>query len=253
MLLDLSGMTREKRVEEQASINVIQQPRVHLQESRMRPKEKGKDTHRLEVKHRTMERVLASQILTSSRTTIKATTRLNERIFIEHTAACLTLEATAEKKFQIALSTTKIDMFSTCVVPAMSLLSRQPGLAQLLSFPTGRITILTQEFAHSWGKPKNELIFPSEMKKLRAKAKSSFLCPSCLSLENRRQRMKELRRKPNAMFTVEKYTGHAIATCNVSIQFVSETPGASSSNDDTTAPLQPTGEGHNVFRSQRLQ
>ena len=41
---------------------VIQQPRVHLQESRMRPKENGKDTRRLEVKHRTMERVLASQI-----------------------------------------------------------------------------------------------------------------------------------------------------------------------------------------------
>ena len=50
-------MTREKRVEEEASINnesdfdkvadalVVQQPRVHLRESRKRPKEKGKDTH----------------------------------------------------------------------------------------------------------------------------------------------------------------------------------------------------------------
>ena len=60
MLLDLSGLTREKRVEEQASSNnesefdkvadalAIQQPRVHLRESRKRPEEKGKDTHRFQ-------------------------------------------------------------------------------------------------------------------------------------------------------------------------------------------------------------
>ena len=60
MLLGLSGLTREKRVEEQASRHnesefdkvadalAIQQPRVHLRESRKRPEEKGKDTQRLQ-------------------------------------------------------------------------------------------------------------------------------------------------------------------------------------------------------------
>ena len=60
MLLDLSGMTRKRRVEEQASTNsdsdfdkvadalVIQQPRVPLRESSEAPEEKGKDTHRLQ-------------------------------------------------------------------------------------------------------------------------------------------------------------------------------------------------------------
>ena len=59
MLLDLSGLTREARVIVQASIHnerdvdrvadalVIQHPRIHLRESRKRPKEKGKDTHQL--------------------------------------------------------------------------------------------------------------------------------------------------------------------------------------------------------------
>ena len=59
MLLDLSGPTRKKRVEEKASINkesvfdkvagalVIQHPRIHLRECRKRPKEKGKGAHRL--------------------------------------------------------------------------------------------------------------------------------------------------------------------------------------------------------------
>ena len=59
MLLDLSGLTQEWRVEGQASINnesvfdnvadalVVQHPRVHLRERRKRPEEEGKDTHRL--------------------------------------------------------------------------------------------------------------------------------------------------------------------------------------------------------------
>ena len=46
-----------------------------------------------------LERVLATQTPTSSRTTTTVKTRLNERILIEHTVTRLTLEVTAEKKF----------------------------------------------------------------------------------------------------------------------------------------------------------
>ena len=49
-------------------------------------------------------------------------------------------------------------------------------------------------FAHSWGKPKNKLTFLSERRKVRAKAWVSFpVRPPCSPLENRRQRMKELK------------------------------------------------------------
>ena len=59
MLLDLSGLTQKWRVKDRASINkesdfyrgadglFIQHTRVHLRESRKRPKEKGKDPHQL--------------------------------------------------------------------------------------------------------------------------------------------------------------------------------------------------------------
>ena len=40
---------------------------------------------------------------------------------------------------------------------------------------TGRTTILTQKLAYSWSKPKNELTFHSERRKVRAKARASFL------------------------------------------------------------------------------
>ena len=62
-----------------------------------------------------LERVLATQTPTSSRTTTTVTTRLNERILIEHTVTRLTLEVTAEKKFQAALCTRKTThVFSIC-------------------------------------------------------------------------------------------------------------------------------------------
>ena len=116
MLLDLSGLTRKRCVEEQASNNnesdfdkvadalVIQHQRIHLRESRKRPKEKAKIRIGFEKEVNTstmanLERVLATQTPTSWKTTTMVTTRSNERILTEHTATRLTLEVTAEKKF----------------------------------------------------------------------------------------------------------------------------------------------------------
>ena len=144
-------------------------------------------------------------------------------------------------------------MFSTCVVPATFLLSRQPGLAQLLSFPTCRTTILTQECAHNWSKPKNELIFPSERKKQRAKEKSSFLCPSFFAIGESQTTDERTETKTECDVYGRKLHWACVRDVQCLHPVCLRKPGASSSNDDTTAPLQPTGEGHNVFRSQRLQ
>ena len=108
ILLGLSGMTREKRVEEKASINsesvfvkvadtlVIQHPRIHLREKSEAPESSKVNTAAMD----NLERVLATQTPTSSRTTTTVTTRLNGRTLIEHTATRPSLEVTtAEKKF----------------------------------------------------------------------------------------------------------------------------------------------------------
>ena len=94
---------------------------------------------------------------TSSRTTITVTTRLNERILIEHIATRLTSEATKEKRFWAALSTRKMTHSLHTLSCTTSLLSQQPGWIHLLHLPTGRTTILTH---------------PSERRKVRAKAKA---------------------------------------------------------------------------------
>ena len=214
MLLDLSGLTRKRRVEEQASINnesdfdkvadadVIQQSRVHLRESRKRPKEKGKDPHRLREggKHSDNGKSGTSacssafqQTSTSSRTTTTGTTRLNKRILIEHTVTRLTLEVTAEKKFWAALSTRKHDTFSPYV-----------ALNDVSTFEAARLDAhapvadrqdndLDGELAYSWSKPKNEPHLPFGEEKGKSKGKGKFpVRPSCSPLENRRQRTEEL-------------------------------------------------------------
>ena len=104
-------------VEEQASIDNesdfdkvanaldIQHTRVHLRESRKRPKESGQDPHQLLEggKHSGNGKSGTSACHTKFRLrrglpTITVT-RWNERILIKHTVTHLTLEVTAEKKF----------------------------------------------------------------------------------------------------------------------------------------------------------
>ena len=116
---------------------------------------------------------------------------------------------------------------------------------------TGLGTIAPFEMVQA--KERGHLPFGRE--KGKSKGKGKFLVrPSCLALENRRQRMKELKPKTECdVYGRGRTLGIRSRTRNVCIQFVSENPDTCSSNDETTTPLQPTGEGHNVLRSQRLQ
>ena len=115
MLLDLSGLTRKRRVKEQASINnesdfdkvtgalVIQHKRVHLRESRKRLKgKKGKDPLRLREggKHSGNGKSGTSACYTNSyfvEDYDHGDDTVNKWTLIEYTVTRLTLEVTAEK------------------------------------------------------------------------------------------------------------------------------------------------------------
>ena len=209
MLLDLSGLTREERVMVQASINIerdfervaddliIQHPRIHFRESRKRAKgrQRRNQTWRpqtfvgfrrkvntLGVKN--LEQVPIMQTSRPLKITVMMTTRSNQQMVIKHTTTLVTLEVTLEKKLWTAMATRKTICFLHMLLWMTSLFSRQLNCMQLLFLPTRGTTILTQKLAHSCYKPS------------KGKGKGKFpVRPSCLLLEDRRQRLRKLKAK----------------------------------------------------------
>ena len=134
---------------------------------------------------------------------------------------------------------------------ATSLLSRKPGQVKSLLF-ANRTTILTQKLVHSWGK----LTFASERRKVKAKQKQREIpCSSTMFPIGESPTTDERTESENRVRCLRsrRTSGLRSRKRNVSVQFVFGNPGACSSNYDTTTPLQPIGQGHDVSHSQRFQ
>ena len=91
--------------------------------------------------------------------------------------------------------------------------------------------------------------------KLKGKGKGKFpVRPSCVPLEDRRRRLKDLKAKTECRACGRQGHWAHDRECAMSpFSLVVINPDACDWYDDTATPLQPTEEDHNVFRSQRLQ
>ena len=280
MLLDLSSLTREERVMVQASIDnerdfdrvadalIIQHPRIHLRACRKRTKGKGKDgikrgdnsnTRWLQEKGKhtgseNMEQVLIAQTLLPLKITILMTTRSGKQMLIKPTMTQWIPEAMTEKKLRITIDTFSssvalddVSVFEATELDAIALLADtwDNDLDPEVSAQLVRANV---QACFSFGKEKGK-------GNRKGKGKGKFpVCPSCLPFGDRRQRLRELKAKSECRVCGRKGHWAHDRECAMSPSSLSsKNPDQYSSYDETTAPLQPTEEGHNVFRFQRLQ
>ena len=134
------------------------------------------------------ERVPITQTSLPLKITIMMTTRSNWQMLVKLTTTQLqtpikltitklTPEVTLDKKLWAEMSTRKTTRFLRMLLWMTSLFPRQLNWMQLLFLSTRGTTILTQKLAHSWSKPMYKLAFPSERRKVkaRARARANFL------------------------------------------------------------------------------
>ena len=105
------------------------------------------------------------------------------------------------------------ETFYPHVVPGDVSIFKAAGLGTIAPLANWQDNDLPPEVSAQLGQAKERAFIPFGKQKGKSKCKGKFLVGlSCWPLENRRQRMEELKaKKPNAMFTVEKKNGHTIA------------------------------------------
>ena len=123
------------------------------------------------------------------------TTRLNERILIVHTATRLTLEVTAEKKLHCAVNEEN-DTFSPYVALDDISTFEVVRMDTLAPLADRQDNDLDPQVSVQLEQAKERAVFCFGKEKGKSKDKSKILLrPTCSPLENRRQRLKELRAK----------------------------------------------------------
>ena len=255
MLLDLSGMTREERVIVQASINserdfdkvadalIIQHPRIHFRESRKRAKRKGRDGIKRGDNSNTRWLQEKGKHIGSEKSGANANnanfTSVQDYGYDDDTVeladAYQAHNDLADPGSDVGEEALDCDddkettRFLHMLLWMMSLFSRQLNWTQLLFLPTRGTTILTQKLAHS--------SFGKEKGKGKSKGKGKFTVrPSCLPLEDRRQRLRESKAKTECRACGRKGYGAHDRECAMSSSSLSSNPQTRTTRM-TTTPL----------------
>ena len=163
---------------------------------------------------------------------------MNPHMPFKLTMIRLTLEATTETKLWTTMMMSKTTRFLRMLLWMMSLFSRQLNWIQLLFLLARGTMILTLKCAHSWCKQMYKLSFSSEKEKGKGKGKGRSkgrypVCPSHLSLEDRRRRFTELKAKTECRACGRKGNWPHDRECAMS-------PSSSSSQNQTRTPRMTT-------------
>ena len=228
---------------------IIQHPRIHLRAGNAR-RERAKTESSVETTQtlagfrrkvntlavENLEQMPITQTSFPLKITITMTTRSNSQMLIKHTTTRVTLGVTSEKKLWTAMTTRKTTRFLQMLLWTTSLVWRQLNWTRLLFSLTHGTVILTQKSAHSWCKPMYKLTFPSERSRVKGKGQSPVR-PSCLPLEDRRQRLRELKAETECRACGRKGHWAHDLECAVSPSSLSSKTQTHTARMTTTTPL----------------